>query len=84
MFSTSSVPLSSALWPQVIRELLGLIQDVSQVYTVDTAHCRKKKSTIPTFRLLNFSLECIYLYVFIYGLTLTLGAQWYVLEKLRL
>lgn len=40
MFPPASGPLSSTMWSQVVRVLLGLIHGVRQVHTVDTAHCK--------------------------------------------
>lgn len=37
MFPPACGPLSSAVWPQVVRVLLGLIHGVSQMHTLDTA-----------------------------------------------
>lgn len=40
VFTPASGPLSRTMWSQVVRVLLGLIHNVSQVHAVNTAHCK--------------------------------------------
>lgn len=71
VFTPASGPLSRTMWSQVVRVLLGLIHNVSQVHAVNTAHCKisTKNPSSETFTSLKV---CVF--VDFGGLTLALWA----------